>query len=133
MSGPGGLERSTVVTPTKEHTMSEYLYLYRGSNPTATPQEQQESMKRWGDWFKELGAKGNLKSPGQPLDQAGKVVKGTNKSVVDGPFAEAKDIVGGYSLVDAKDLDHAVELARGCPIFKSGGSVEVRPVMQLGM
>jgi hypothetical protein len=113
--------------------MSEYLYLYRGGETGRTPQQMQEQMQRWGDWFKELGQKGALKNPGQPLEPAGKVLRGNNKSVTDGPFAEAKDVVGGYSIVDAKDIDSATELARGCPIFRSGGSVEVRPVMKIEM
>jgi len=114
--------------------MSEFLYLYRGgANPNTPPKEMQEQMQRWGTWLKELTQKGFLKNPGQPLDQAGKVVKGNAKTVIDGPFAEAKDLVGGYSIVEAKDLDHAAELARGCPVFHFGGSVEVRPVMKVDL
>jgi hypothetical protein len=54
-----------------------------------------------------------------------------DKTVTDGPFAEAKDLVGGYTLVSTKDLAHAAELAKGCPIFEFGGSVEVRPIMKM--
>ena len=60
-------------------------------------------------------------------------MRGKQKTVHDGPYAEAKDVVGGYFLVEASDLSHAVELSKGCPIFEVGGSVEVRPVMQLNM
>jgi hypothetical protein len=60
------------------------------------------------------------------------VVKGKQKkTVTDGPYAEAKDLVGGYTLVEAKDLAHAAELSMGCPIFERGGFVEVRPVMKM--
>ena len=52
-------------------------------------------------------------------------------SVTDGPFTEAKDLVGGFTLVEARDIDQAVELSRGCPILDGGGSVEVRPVMKM--
>jgi hypothetical protein len=55
------------------------------------------------------------------------------KTVTDGPFAEAKDLVGGYTLVEAKDIAHAAELAQGCPILERGGVVEVRAVMQMNM
>jgi len=51
--------------------------------------------------------------------------------VTDGPFAEAKDLVGGFSLVEATSIDQAVELSRGCPVLDTGGSVEVRPVMKI--
>jgi hypothetical protein len=60
-------------------------------------------------------------------------VKGKQKTVLDGPFAETKDIVGGYTLIEARDLDQAVELSKGCPIFEVDGGVEVRPVMKLNM
>ena len=48
-----------------------------------------------------------------------------------GPFAEAKDLVGGYLLVTAENLDDAAELARGCPILEVEGSVEVRPIRKM--
>ena len=70
-------------------------------------------------WLKELGEKGHIKDPGHPLERAGKLVKGKQKTVTDGPFAEAKDVVGGYTLIEARDLDQAVELSKGCPIFES--------------
>jgi hypothetical protein len=113
--------------------MSEFLYLYRGSEQPGSPKLMQEQMERWGAWLKDLGAKGNLKNPGQPLERTGKVVKGSNKTVTDGPFAEAKDLVGGYSIVEAQNIEQATELARGCPVFVYGGSVEVRPVMKIEM
>jgi hypothetical protein len=51
--------------------------------------------------------------------------------VNDGPYAEAKDVVGGYIVVEAKDLTHAAELAKDCPILEVGGSVEIRPIQPL--
>ena len=43
----------------------------------------------------------------------------------------AKDLVGGYTIVEARDIDQAVDLSQGCPILDGGGSVEVRPVMKV--
>jgi len=60
-------------------------------------------------------------------------VKGSKKAVTDGPFAEAKDIIGGFTLIEARDLDHAVELSKGCPILEVDGAVEVRPIRKLDM
>jgi hypothetical protein len=51
--------------------------------------------------------------------------------VTDGPFAEVKDLVGGYSLIEAKDLAEAAELSKGCPVFERNGFVEVRPIMKM--
>ena len=107
--------------------MSEFTFLFRGTPPTS-PEEMQKVMEKWVAWFKELGAKGYIKDPGHPLERTGKVVKGQQKVVNDGPYAESKDIVGGYTLIEAKDLDHAVEISKGCPILDVGGSVEVRPI-----
>ena len=110
--------------------MSEFLYLYRGGERQTTPAGMQQQMQRWMTWLKELGEKGYLKSPGHPLDAKGKVVSGKSKGVTDGPFAE-KDIVGGYSVVEAADLAEATELSKGCPILEFGGHVEVRPIMSM--
>ena len=82
------------------------------------------------NWLKELGARGHVKAPGHPLERTGKLVSGRSKSVTDGPFVE-KDMVGGYTLIEAKDLAHATELSMGCPIFDNGGTVEVRPIIQM--
>jgi hypothetical protein len=54
-------------------------------------------MQKWMDWLKELTDKGHITDPGHPLERSGKVVKGSPKTVPDGPFAEAKDVVGGYN------------------------------------
>jgi hypothetical protein len=90
-------------------------------------------MERWLAWFKELSAKGYLKDPGHPLEHSGKVVKGKQKIVNDGPYAEAKDVVGGYIVVEASDLAQAVEISKGCPILEVGGSVEVREIQKSNM
>jgi hypothetical protein len=90
-------------------------------------------MQRWMAWFKQLGENGHLKNPGHPLERTGKLVKGKQKTVTDGPFAESKDIVGGYTIVEARDLEQAVELSKGCPIFEREGMVEVRPIMPINM
>ena len=111
--------------------MSEFVFLYRGGNRPSSPQEAQQVMQKWVGWFEDLGKKGALKDRGQPLDGGGKVVSGKQKTVTDGPFAEAKDVVGGFTLIQADDLTQAAELSKGCPIFDRGGSVEVRPVMKM--
>ena len=81
-------------------------------------------------WFKQLGDNGHIKNPGHPLEHTGKVVKGKQKAVIDGPYAEAKDVIGGFTVIEAKDLAQATELSKGCPILDVGGSVEVRPIQK---
>jgi hypothetical protein len=113
--------------------MSQFVFLYRGAERGRSPEQMQETMQKWMAWFKELGEKGHIKDPGQPLEHTGKLVKGKRKTVTDGPFAETKDIIGGYTLIEAPDLEQAVELSKGCPILEVEGAVEVRPVMKMNM
>ncbi|KAA6459126.1 hypothetical protein DYQ86_17825 [Acidobacteria bacterium AB60] len=111
--------------------MSEFAFLFRGRDTTASPEQMQRTMEKWTVWFKQIEGQGRLREPGHPLEHAGRVIKGRERIVTDGPFAEAKDVIGGYIVIEAKDLDHAAELAQGCPIFDVGGSVEVRPIERI--
>lgn len=118
--------------------MSEFVYLFRigeaeQREAMGTPEAAQNSMKFWLAWMRELESKGHLKNPGQPLEQAGKVVRGREKAVTDGPFVEVKDLVSGFIIVEAKDIEEAAQLAAGCPILQGNGSVEVRPVRKMEM
>ena len=116
--------------------MSEFVMLYR-STPEAhdeamgTPEKAEQSMVKWRAWMDDMQKKGQLKSIGLPLVRTGKVVRGRKKSVTDGPYVETKEVVGGFSLIEARDAAHAAQIASGCPILERGGSVEVRPVMAL--
>jgi hypothetical protein len=110
--------------------MTEFVFLYRNGEKM-TPETMQSQMGKWRTWLEDLGKKGVLKSAGQPLERSGKLVSGSTRTVTDGLFAEAKDVIGGYSLIEAENIDHAVELSRGCPIFDVGGAVEIRPAMKM--
>jgi hypothetical protein len=118
--------------------MSEFVFLFRASEPVqqaamGTPESAQRSIQAWLAWMRELEAKGHLKHPGQPLDVAGKVVRGKSKIVTDGPYAEAKDLVLGFIVVEARDLADAAELSKGCPMLDGDASVEIRPVGTLNV
>ena len=111
--------------------MSEFVFLYRGGETGRTPERMQEMMQKWMTWLKGLADKGHIKDQGKPLERTGKLVKGKQKIVTDGPFAETKDVVGGYTLIEARDLNQAVELSKGCPVLEVDGAVEVRPAATL--
>lgn len=113
--------------------MSDFALFYRGREYFDSPAEGQKHVQKWGEWFKSLQDKGVLKELGHPLDKTGKVVRGSSKAINDGPFAEAKDVIGGFSVIEAASLEEAASLAAGCPILEVGGSVEVRPVQTLNM
>ena len=112
--------------------MNEYVFLYRGADRGGSLEAMQQRMQKWLAWMKDLAEKGHVKEQGHPLERSGRLVKGRQKTVMDGPFAEAKDAIGGYTLIQARDLDEAVELSKGCPIFDADtGTVEVRPVLKM--
>lgn len=95
-----------------------------------SPDVMQRQMERWRGWIADLAKQGKFKG-GDPLEDGGRTLAGKSKSVTDGPYAEAKDLVGGYLLVTAASLDEATEMARGCPIFEANGTVEVRTVRKM--
>jgi hypothetical protein len=112
--------------------MSEFVYLYREASMPASPQAMQQRMVKWLAWFKELEQNGHMVNPGQPLTRTGGgVVKDRKGNLTDGPYAETKDIVIGYTVIEATDFEQAVMLSTGCPLLDDGGLVEVRPVMKL--
>ena len=114
--------------------MSKFMYLFR-SNPTAyqsmSPEQMQQNLKKWMDWKESLEKNGHINQLGERLDGAGKVVRGKAKAVINGPYVEVKDFVQGYMLVEANDIDQAVELAKGCPILHIDGTVEIRPFLSM--
>jgi hypothetical protein len=111
---------------------SDYLLLFRGHDwdKDLSPEELQQFMSQVTAWFEELHRQGRMKA-GKPLGEEGKVVSGKNgRTVADGPFAESKEAIGGYLLVEADDFDHAVTFAKACPMLAYGSTVEVRPVLE---
>jgi len=115
--------------------MKEFLLLFRGGdahriNAQQSPELWQAHMMKWKTWMESLAAQGKLNG-GQPLNQEGKVIAGTAKKVMDGPFMEGKEIIGGYLLIKANDLNEATETSKGCPIFEHDGIVEIREVQQM--
>ena len=113
--------------------MSDFVLLFRTTMADrqaalGTPERAQQSLKAWLAWIQRLEANGHMKDRGQPLVPEGRVVKGTKKVVTDGPYAEAKDLVLGFIIIQARDLDEATELSKACPMVDGGGSVEIRPV-----
>lgn len=113
--------------------MANFLFVYRNSveveQQQPTPEEMQAVMAQWGAWFQEVGE--NLVNGGDALLPTGKIVK-SDGAVTDGPFIEAKELVGGFSIIKADSYDRAVEYAKTCPIMAVGGSVEVRELAELG-
>src|SRR5918998_135803 len=110
-----------------------FMLLLRGgvSNAELSPEQMQQLIGKYMSWIQRLREKEHFVA-GEPLEDAGKVLSGRNgESVTDGPFTEAKEAIGGYFILRARDFAEAVEVAKGCPIFESGGTAEVRPIQDV--
>ena len=113
---------------------NQFLYIFRGGiDPSErSPEDQQKNLEAWWSWINDLRTKGHYQG-GHPLQDGGKVLSGKRgQTVTDGPFAEGKEEVGGYLLINASDLNTATELAKGCPILiENTGTVEVRAIQHI--
>jgi hypothetical protein len=109
----------------------EFMIILRGGVPPSelSPERMQYLMNKFQDWMGKIARGGQLKGAGR-LEDGGKCITGyETQNITDGPFAEAKEVIGGYFVVQASDLGAAVEIAKGCPILENRGSVEVRALM----
>jgi hypothetical protein len=115
--------------------MTKFLFVYRNTQESyaAMPREEmQQMMQKWQTWITGGMRDGWMLDAGDGLKSEGRVVNAT-KVISDGPFVEVKEIIGGFSIVQADTIDVAAEYAKGCPIFLRGGSVEVRPLQGFDM
>lgn len=111
--------------------MEKFLFLFRGGARLNAPEEEyKDRMQLWYKWIQSLQSSGVYES-GNPLQSTGRVVSGTGKVVTDGPFTEAKEMVGGYIIVNANNIDHALDIGMNCPIYEEHGSLEIRPLQQM--
>lgn len=109
------------------------MLLFRNAGPEShahlTPAQKAAMAQQWNDWVERLIAQGKMQH-GQPLGLGGRVVSGKEGvRVTDGPYAEAKEAVGGYLFLTVADLDEATAIAKQCPGLPIGLTVEVRPVV----
>lgn len=93
-----------------------------------SPEELQNRMGKWFAWGQKMEAQGILKG-GEALVPTVKRVTGPNRTITDGPFAESKELVGGYYTVSADNVDTVVKIAEDYPDYDLGGTVEIREIM----
>jgi hypothetical protein len=93
-----------------------------------TPEQLREAIARYRAWSQKLSEGGHVADAAKLADEGGRVLSRVNGKVRidDGPYAEAKEILGGYFILEAKNYDHAVELATGCPALDGKGRVSLR-------
>lgn len=116
----------------KSTVMEKFMLIFHGGiKQDASPEDLQTNMGQWMAWVEQLNKDGRYVS-GEPLLPGGKLVSGTT-TVTDGPYTEGKEVVGGYFIINAQNMDEAVELTKNYPDFAYGGQVQVRQVMNLEM
>jgi hypothetical protein len=111
-----------------KETKSEYLLLFRNTSwhKDLSPEEIQQNMARFTAWFERLSNAGQFKGGG-PLAHNGKIIQRRN-AITDGPFAESKEAIAGFFIIQADSPEQAVEIANGCPGLEFGQTVEVRAI-----
>ena len=110
----------------EQDAQHEYLVLSRGKWDSALPKETiQQAIDDFYVWYERSLAEGLMK-PGQRLQPERRSV--SKRGVVDGPFAEAKEVIGGYWFIVAGSLDEAAAIAAGNPCLACGLTLEIRPV-----
>jgi hypothetical protein len=110
----------------------DYLLLFRGNSwlKQLSDAEVQKITSEWMAWFEGLVQEGKCKG-GHPLQNVGKLVAGKRgHTVIDGPFAESKEAIGGYFHLQVADEAEAIAIAQQCPGLEYGCVVEVRPLAE---
>jgi hypothetical protein len=116
--------------------MPNYMLLLHADSTRPRPTSPDEIMaitKSYMSWADRMRAEGRLKGGEKLTNDAGKVMRPKNGrvTVTDGPYAESKELVGGYFAISAKDYDEACRVAESCPHLGYGGTIEVRQVDQM--
>ena len=119
--------------------MADFLLIYQNPDTAAmenaSPEDMQAVMADWNAWFKQLESTGNLRNPGAALAPDGAVLSRKGNGIsTDTSMSEVKELVGGYSVLQADSLEEASELAKGSPFLKNNadGNVLVRPILEMG-
>jgi len=114
--------------------MEKFMLIFHGGSDIApemrSPEAMQKHMQKWFAWVEKLKKEGRYLS-GEPLEPNGKFVSGPKKVVTDGPFAESKELVGGYFIVQAKDIQEVIRLCDDYPDFALNGKIQIRPVQKM--
>ena len=114
--------------------MEKFMLIFQGGMPTenSSPEFMQAQMGKWMAWIDKLNKTGQYVA-GEPLLPGGKLITGKKKTVTDGPYTEGKEVVGGFFLINAENMNEAVKICEDYPDYEHGGCVQVRQVMKIEM
>lgn len=115
--------------------MKDFLLILRTEGNVWTdlsPEQLQHHLQNGGAYIGQLMKDGKLKSA-NPVDKGSRIVSSVNGVLKDGPFNESKEVIAGYFLIQAKDIEEAVAIAKANPIFNDiSTKIEVHPMMPIG-
>jgi hypothetical protein len=116
--------------------MEKFMLIFHGGQMDGlSPAQMQEHMGKWFAWIEKL-TKNEQYVSGEPLLPGGKLVGGSSakkKTVTDGPYTEGKEVVGGFFIVNAADMNEVVKICDDFPDYEFGGTIQVRQVMKMDM
>ncbi|MDP4261118.1 MAG: YciI family protein [Bacteroidota bacterium] len=111
--------------------MEKFMLIFHGGPPaSSSPEEMQARMGKWMAWIDKLAKKEQYVA-GEPLLPGGKQITGKKKTVTDGPYTEGKEVVGGFFIIKAENMNEAVKICDDYPDYEKGGTVQVRQVMKM--
>lgn len=112
--------------------MKEFMMIFIGGDYGAaglSPEQMEDRMGKWYAWVEDL-QKQDLYIDGKPLMPDARRISGKDQVITNGPFVEANELVGGYFIFKARDIDHATSLTSSFPDYDLGGVVEIREIME---
>lgn len=113
--------------------MEKFMLLFRGSEvyqPDQSPEALQVLTQKMMGWLGDLSGKG-MHMTSERLKRTGKQVSGAKKTLTDLPFGDEREVVGGCTIVQARDIHEAVEIAKRCPILETNATIEIRPILSI--
>ena len=118
----------------KTKIMEKFMLIFQGIKSAQQPsaEQMQQIMGKWMAWVDKLAKAGKYEG-GEPLQATGKIITGSNRTVTDAAFAEGKEIIGGYFIINAANYDEAVALCDDYPDYDNGGTVIVRQLQKMDM
>ena len=117
--------------------MPRYMFLLNRTNNVDfskfSPEEIQAVTQDYMNWRNKIAAEGRTISGDKLKDEGGKqlAMQDGELRITDGPFAEVKEILGGYFAITAENYDDAVELSKDCPHLKYGGTINIREIQEM--
>ena len=111
--------------------MPQYVLLatvQRGAQNQSSPEELQKMTAEYMNWVSTLAQQGKFVGGQKLKEEIRRLHRAGGEIVIDGPYTEVKELIGGFFQIEAASAEEAAEIAKGCPALKFGGSIELREI-----